>query len=105
MDFPKWAEEDGEKLANIIYEKLVEKGELHMNDIFNIYDTCGFHVLRKTEGVTWRILNSKSDVERIKDEKGFLTFALRWTGETWTLEQRKEHIKKCLDTASKIKRF
>lgn len=77
MEFPRWAVEDGGKLANLIYEKLVEKGELNMNEIFNIYDTCGFDIFRKTEGVTWRILNSKPDVERIKDEKGNLTFNLR----------------------------
>lgn len=75
MDFPKWAMEDGEVLANLIYDKLVEKGTLSIDEVFEIYDNCGFSILRKTEGATWKILNQK--VERIKDENNRIAFKLK----------------------------
>lgn len=75
MDFPKWAEEDGEKLANLIYDKLLEKGILKMYEVLDIYDNCGFPVLRKTEGACWKILNPK--IERTKDENNRMAFKLK----------------------------
>lgn len=75
MDFPKWALEDGEKLANLIFDRLLEEGILRVDEVFDIYDTCGFPILRKTEGACWRILNPK--IERVKDEDNRMAFKLR----------------------------
>lgn len=75
MDFPRWAEVDGEKLANIILEALKEKETMNIYDIFIIYDTCGFPVMRKTEGVAWRILNPL--VEQFEDENGLESYKLK----------------------------
>lgn len=66
MDFPKWAYRDGENLANIIYENLLEKGELTINEILDIYDTCDFPILKKTEGACWAILYAMN----VKRENG-----------------------------------
>lgn len=75
MDFPKWARDDGEKLANLIYEKLKEKEVLGDNEVYNVYDNCGFPIFRKTEGVAWGILNPK--IERFKDENNKTFFRLK----------------------------
>ena len=75
MNFPKWAEEDGKKLADLILEALHKKEILTFDDIFNIYDNCGFSVMRKTEGVAWRIINPQ--VERIIDEDEIIVFRLK----------------------------
>jgi hypothetical protein len=79
MDIPNWVRKDGERLANSIYEKLVEKGELSNDEILHIYDACGFSsIFRKTEGVAWGILNAKTDVERVRDGKDRLS--LKYNG-------------------------
>lgn len=62
-----WWNEDGKKFADIVYSKLLEKGELSFNEIIEIYDKLDFPMFRKAEGVAWDILNSKDDIERFKD--------------------------------------
>jgi hypothetical protein len=63
--------EDGEKLAEIIYVKLLESdnGILNFKDIIQIYDDLNFPLFRKSEAVAWGLLDSKPDVERFKDDK------------------------------------
>lgn len=67
MDFPHWAREDGEVLANEIYKALTKKenGELSFNEILDVYDSMTFPVFRKTEGATWEILNTNVEIQRI----------------------------------------
>ena len=70
-----WSEEDGRKLANLIYEKLLEKGTLKMYEVFDIYDSSGLDIFRMTESACWKILNPK--IERIKDENNRMAFKLK----------------------------
>jgi hypothetical protein len=75
MDFPKWAEEDGKKLADLIIEALSKQNTLRVDEIMDIYDNSGIAVLRKTEGVTWRILNPH--IERVRDENNRMVIKLK----------------------------
>ena len=71
--------EDGEKLAEIIYSKLKESenGELSFNEIMDIYDSFGEPIFRKTEFVCWGIVYAKADVKHERDEKGYKYIKLK----------------------------
>lgn len=64
-----WWNEDGEKLAEIIYAKLLESenGEISFNEIMEIYENFEHPIFRKVEGVCWNIVHSKG-VERVYEE-------------------------------------
>jgi hypothetical protein len=72
-----WWQEDGLKLAMLIYNKLVAVGQLNFNEILDIFDNCGFPVFRQTEGAVWRILSSMDNIESFKDERGGICLKLK----------------------------
>jgi hypothetical protein len=58
--------EDGDRLADLIYQKLTEKENhtLNTNEILDIYETFEYPILKKTEFYCWQNMDNRSDVVR-----------------------------------------
>jgi hypothetical protein len=64
------------ELANLLYNKLLERGELVYDDLFKIIDSNSQYGLRRVSSGAICILREKQDVEQTKDKKGFIMFKL-----------------------------
>lgn len=71
--------EDGERLAKLIYQKLLESetGKIGHAEISSVYDNLDFPLLRKSEWFTWKWIDEKEDVERYQCEGKTGRYCLR----------------------------
>lgn len=69
--------ETAEKLEKAIYDKLVKKGELTLNEVLDIFDSVPEYGLRKVIGLTNQRLRGRTDVEFISNAYTLNSIILR----------------------------
>lgn len=71
--------EDAQELAELLYQLLLEKGEIDLNGVEErkTLDSDSTYGLRRISSGAIQILNDKDDVQHLKDEKGYSTYIYR----------------------------
>lgn len=65
------------ELANLLYDEIIEKGELDLNCEYEIFELKAEYGLRRVSSGAIQILQEREDLERIKDENGRLTLKFK----------------------------